>query len=83
MKIKKEKKMRTVKFKVEAMHCDGCARIIQSLLEKKTGLRAADVSFNDREALILDIWIRFGPFYDIRYTLNFEFPVYPNEEVIL
>ncbi|RJQ65770.1 MAG: copper chaperone [Desulfobacteraceae bacterium] len=45
--------MRTAKFKIEGMHCDGCAQIIQSLLEKKTGVRAADVTFNEREARIL------------------------------
>ena len=49
--------MKTVKFRVEGMHCDGCAQIIQSLLEKKTGVRTANVSFNDGEARIL---------YDIR-----------------
>ncbi len=45
--------MNTAKLKVEGMHCDGCARIIQSLLEKKTGVRAANVSFKDSEARIL------------------------------
>jgi copper chaperone CopZ len=45
--------MNTANFKVEGMHCDGCARIIQSLLEKKTGVRAASVSFKDNEARIL------------------------------
>jgi copper chaperone CopZ len=45
--------MNTIKFKVEGMHCDGCAQIIQSLLEKKTGVHAANVSFNDGETRIL------------------------------
>jgi copper chaperone CopZ len=45
--------MNTANFKVEGMHCDGCAQIIQSLLEKKTGVRAASVSFKDSEARIL------------------------------
>jgi copper chaperone CopZ len=45
--------MNTIKFKVAGMHCDGCAQIIQSLLEKKTGVRAAIVSFDDGEARIL------------------------------
>ena len=35
------------------MHCDGCARIIQSLLEKKSGVRAATVSFKESEARVL------------------------------
>lgn len=45
--------MNTAKLKVEGMHCEGCARIIQSLLEKKTGVAAANVSFNDGEARVL------------------------------
>ena len=45
--------MTTTKFKVEGMHCDGCAQIVQSHLEKKTGVRTANVSFNDGEARIL------------------------------
>ncbi len=45
--------MNTANFKVEGMHCDGCARIIQSLLEKKTGVRAATVSFKEGEARII------------------------------
>ena len=45
--------MTTTKFKVEGMHCDACAQIVQSLLEKKTGVRTANVSFNDGEARIL------------------------------
>jgi copper chaperone CopZ len=45
-------KMNTAKLKVEGMHCDGCAQIIQSFLEKKTGVAAANVSFNDGEARV-------------------------------
>ena len=45
--------MNTAKLKVEGMHCDGCAQIIQSLLEKKKGVRAANVSFNESKARIL------------------------------
>ncbi len=45
--------MNTAKFVVKGMHCDGCARIIQSLLERKTGVRTAQVSFSDGEARIL------------------------------
>ncbi len=45
--------MRSARFKVEGMHCEGCAQIIQSLLEKKEGVRAANVSFSDSEARIL------------------------------
>jgi copper chaperone len=42
--------MNTAKFKIEGMHCDGCARIIQSLLEKKVGVRTANVSFKESQA---------------------------------
>ncbi len=45
--------MNTVKFMVKGMHCDGCARIIQSLLERKTGVHTAKISFSDAEARIL------------------------------
>ncbi len=45
--------MNTAKFVVKGMHCDGCARIIQSLLERKTGVRTAQVSFTDGAARIL------------------------------
>ena len=45
--------MNTAKFKIEGMHCEGCARIIQSLLERKTGVRTVNVSFKESEARIL------------------------------
>ncbi len=45
--------MNTVTFKVEGMHCGGCAQIIQSLLEKQAGVRAVKVSFEDGQARVL------------------------------
>jgi len=45
--------MNTATFKVEGMHCNGCAQIVRSLLEKKTGVRAAHVSFTDGATRIL------------------------------
>ncbi len=45
--------MNTAKFMVKGMHCDGCAQIIKSLLERKTGVHTAKVSFSDAEARIL------------------------------
>lgn len=45
--------MNTAKFKVQGLHCDGCAQIIQSLLGKKTGVSAVNVSFKDSEARVL------------------------------
>ena len=45
--------MNTVTFKVEGMHCDGCAATIQALLERNAGVRKAAASFKDREARVL------------------------------
>ena len=43
----------TVTFKIEGMHCDGCAKNIQSLLERKAGVQKALASFDKAEARIL------------------------------
>ena len=45
--------MNTVTFKIEGMHCDGCAVNIQSLLERNAGVRKAVASFKEGEARIL------------------------------
>ena len=45
--------MNTVTFKIEGMHCDGCAANIQSLLERKAGVQKAVASFKEGEARIL------------------------------
>ena len=45
--------MNTVTFKIEGMHCDGCAKNIQSLLECKAGVQKAVASFDQAEARIL------------------------------
>ncbi len=45
--------MKPAKFKIEGMHCDGCARIIQSLLKRKAGVRTVNVSFKESQARIL------------------------------
>jgi copper chaperone CopZ len=45
--------MNTVIFKIEGMHCDGCAQNIQSLLERNAGVRMAVASFKAGEARIL------------------------------
>lgn len=45
--------MNTVTFKVEGMHCDGCAATIQALLERNGGVRKAAVSFKESEARVL------------------------------
>ncbi len=45
--------MSTITFKVEGMHCSGCAVTIQALLERSAGVRKAAVSFDEGEARIL------------------------------
>ncbi len=45
--------MKTVIFKVEGMHCDGCATLIQSALERSTGVAKASASFKDGQARVL------------------------------
>ena len=39
--------MKTVTFRIEGMHCDGCAERIKVVLEKAPGVREATVSFAD------------------------------------
>lgn len=46
-------KVQTATFKIDGMHCDGCAQTIKALVTTVPGVRAADVSFNDRQARIL------------------------------
>ena len=45
--------MNTVTFKIEGMHCEGCAANIQSLLQRKGGVQKAAASFKESEARIL------------------------------
>ena len=45
--------MNTVTFKIEGMHCDGCAANIQSVLERHAGVQKAVASFKEGEARIL------------------------------
>jgi copper chaperone len=45
--------MDTVRFKIEGMHCDGCAANIQFILERKAGVQKAVASFKEGEARIL------------------------------
>lgn len=45
--------MKTLTFKIEGMHCDGCATNIQSILERKAGVQKAVASFKAGEARIL------------------------------
>ena len=49
----KGRKVKTATFKIDGMHCDGCAQTISTLLTTQQGVRAADVSFGDGQARIL------------------------------
>lgn len=45
--------MNNVTFKVEGMHCSGCAATIQALLERHEGVRKVSASYDEREARVL------------------------------
>jgi copper chaperone len=45
--------MKNTTFKVEGMHCDGCAANVKALVEKEPGVKGVSVSFKDGEARVL------------------------------
>ena len=45
--------MKTATFKIEGMHCDGCALTVKTLVEGEPGVKAATVSFKESEARVL------------------------------
>lgn len=45
--------MNTATFKIEGMHCDGCAANIQALLGRSSGVQKATASFKEGQARIL------------------------------
>lgn len=45
--------MKTTTFRIEGMHCDGCAETIQALLERQPGVSGVTVSFQDGQARVL------------------------------
>lgn len=45
--------MKTTILTIEGMHCDGCARTIEALLGRVTGVRKAEASFDERRARVL------------------------------
>lgn len=49
----KGRNVRTAIFKIDGMHCDGCARTIEVLVATEPGVRKATVSYEGREARIL------------------------------
>ncbi|XSC45680.1 MerR family DNA-binding protein [Bradyrhizobium sp. RDT10] len=46
-------KMKTIMFKVEGMHCDGCARTVAAVVSAEPGVQKTSVSFKTRQARIL------------------------------
>ncbi|MGE0333872.1 MAG: heavy-metal-associated domain-containing protein [Gammaproteobacteria bacterium] len=44
--------MNTTTFRIDGMHCDGCAGRIRTLLGKEPGVREARVSFAEGEAAV-------------------------------
>lgn len=49
----KGRDVKTANFRIDGMHCDGCARTIEALVSMEPGVRKATVSFKAREARIL------------------------------
>lgn len=45
--------MKTANFKIDGMHCDGCAHTIEALVSMESGVCTATVSFKEREARVL------------------------------
>jgi len=45
--------VKSVTFKIQGMHCDGCANTIKALVEREPGVTSATVSFDAGEARIL------------------------------
>jgi len=45
--------MKNATYRVDGMHCDGCAEMVKALLGAEEGVLAAEVSFEEREARVL------------------------------
>lgn len=45
--------MKTATFKIEGMHCTGCADTIKSIVEKEPGVQMAAISYDEGQARIL------------------------------
>lgn len=45
--------MKNATFSITGMHCNGCANIVQSLLERQAGVKSVKVSFADGRARVL------------------------------
>jgi len=45
--------MKSTTFRVDGMHCEGCAETVKAVLGAEDGVLAAEVSFESREARVL------------------------------
>jgi copper chaperone len=45
--------LKSVRFKIEGMHCDSCAKTIASVVGAEAGVRGVEVSFETGEARVL------------------------------
>lgn len=45
--------MKTTTLSIDGMHCDGCARTVETLLARLPGVRKAEASFDQRQARVL------------------------------
>jgi DNA-binding transcriptional MerR regulator/copper chaperone CopZ len=52
-RTRKGDSVKTATFRIDGMHCDGCARTIEALISTEPGVRKATVSFETREVRIL------------------------------
>jgi DNA-binding transcriptional MerR regulator/copper chaperone CopZ len=48
----KRENMKDANFRIEGMHCEGCAQTIEALLGAEPGVQRAAVSFQNREAQV-------------------------------
>ena len=45
--------MKSFTFRIEGMHCDGCARTIMAVIGTEPGVHAAEVSYKSGEARVV------------------------------
>jgi copper chaperone CopZ len=45
--------MTTAELTIESMHCDGCAKTVESLLSAEPGVKAAHASFSSGSAKVV------------------------------
>lgn len=45
--------MKTTTFRIEGMHCDGCAETMRTLLAQQPGVQGVTVSYQESQARVL------------------------------